>query len=287
MLARSSYPAGVPCWLDLLQADPDATMAFYAGLFDWTYEVRTPPQAPSRYAYARLDGLVAAAVGGPPGPRDPSGWATYVSVASADESAEAVRAHGGSVIQAPVDIPRAGRVAHCADPQGAPIGLWEPGENHGVELVNVQGSWNFSELHTADPDGAVAFYGAVFGWVCDRMEVGPDAVAWLWRLPGYGDFLAEADPEIRERQATGLAPDGFADAVAWMEPFTPDATDGAAAHWSVTFAVDDADAAHERAIELGASVVTPLFDTPYNRASVISDPQGAELTLSEYRPPSG
>jgi hypothetical protein len=56
-------------------------------------------------------------------------------------------------------------------------------------------------------------------------------------------------------------------------------------HWSVTFAVADADAAFARAESLGAKVVTPPFDTDYTRQGVLQDPQGAEMSLSEYRPP--
>jgi predicted enzyme related to lactoylglutathione lyase len=172
-------------------------------------------------------------------------------------------------------------VSQVADPHGAAIGLWQPDQLHGVEVVNAPGSWNFSELHTPDPQRSIAFYDAVFGWECDRFEMGPETVSWLWRRPGYGNFLAESDPEIRERQAEAEAPGGFEDAVAWMEPF-----DGAAdAHWSVTFAVADADDAHDRALKLGAEEVTPLFDTAYTRQSSVRDPQGAFLTLSEYRPP--
>jgi predicted enzyme related to lactoylglutathione lyase len=51
------------------------------------------------------------------------------------------------------------------------------------------------------------------------------------------------------------------------------------------FAVDDADAAFERAIKLGATVTTPLFDTQYTRMGTLEDPQGAVITLSQYRPP--
>lgn len=42
MLARNRYPAGVPCRVDIIQPDPDPTMAFYGDLFGWTFEVRTP-----------------------------------------------------------------------------------------------------------------------------------------------------------------------------------------------------------------------------------------------------
>jgi predicted enzyme related to lactoylglutathione lyase len=287
MLERDGYPPGVPCWIDVVQPDFDRTTAFYNGLFGWTFEPRTPEGSPFRYAYARLEGLLVAGVGSAPGiAPELSTWSHYVSVESADATVAAVEANGGSVMNAPSDIPNAGRVAMCVDPQGARIGAWQSGENRGAQLVNAPGTWNFSELHTPDPNAAMAFYGAVFGWVCDKLDIGTDEAAWLWRVPGYGDFLAQRDPEIRERQDADQAPDGFADAVAWMEPFQPDAgRSPRPAGWSITFAVADADAAFARAIELGATVVTPLFDTDYTRQGAVRDPQGAELTLSEYRPP--
>jgi predicted enzyme related to lactoylglutathione lyase len=268
-----------------MQPDVDAAMAFYGALFDWTFEVRTPEGAPRRYAYARRDGLVVAGLGGPSVATDPAGWTTYVWVGSVDETTARVEANGGGVLSPPVDIPRAGRVAVCADPSGAVFGLWQAGENRGAELVNVPGSWNFSELNVVDPRAAESFYRAVFGWLSDPLEMSPDQPVSMWRVAGYGDFLAARDPELRSRQEADQAPNGFADAVALMQPITSDAPAGASSHWSITFAVADADAAFDQAIKLGASVVTPLFDTTYTRMGSIEDPQGATLTLSQYRPP--
>ena len=54
---------------------------------------------------------------------------------------------------------------------------------------------------------------------------------------GYGDFLAQSDPELRQRQAdSGGAPEGFADVVATLNPIA-DGQPELPAHWSVTFAV--------------------------------------------------
>lgn len=282
MLKRDGYPAGVPCWIDIVQPDFDATMAFYGELFGWDFEVRTPPGVPSAYAYARKDGLVVGGVGGPPaGENEPSGWTTYIWVDSADETAAAVVAHGGKVLLAPTDIPRAGRVAQCADPSGAVFGLWQAAENRGAELVNAPGSWNFTDLTTPDVRAAEEFYGGVFGWERDPFEMSSGDGASIWRVPGYGKFLAERDPDLRDRQDAAEAPAGFADAVAILNAPT---TDGAAG-WNITFAVADADDAFARATSLGATVVTPLFDTTYTRMGTVADPQGAVLTLSEYRPP--
>ena len=92
----------------------------------------------------------------------------------------------------------------------------------------------------------------------------------MLRRPGYGDFLAERDPEIRERQEADDAPTGFADAVAPLaHPITTDGptTD---AHWGATFVVADANASFARAQQLGASVVVPpLLDTDYTRMGVV------------------
>jgi predicted enzyme related to lactoylglutathione lyase len=286
MLERDGYPAGVPCWIDVVQPDPDATMAFYGDLFGWTYEVRTPEGAPQRYAYARLDGSIVGGLGGPPSSdAERSGWTSYIWVDSTDATIAVVEANGGKLLIPPVDIPRAGRPAVCADPEGAVFGLWQAGENRGAQVVNAPGSWNFSELYTNDLGGAEAFYGAVFGWELDTLEMGGGQKAGMWRLPGYGDFLARRDPEIRARQEADDAPTGFADAVALAYPL-PTAAPADRPHWGVTFAVADADAAFARAQRLGASVVVPLLDTDYTRMGVVRDPQGAELTLSEYRPPS-
>jgi predicted enzyme related to lactoylglutathione lyase len=285
---RDDYLPGVPSWIDLMQADVERTMQFYADLFGWTYEVRTPPDAPMTYAYARLDGGIVAGVGGPPQPGDAAGWTMFVAVADADATADAVVANGGKVLSPPTDIPDTGRVAMCADPHGAPVGLFQAGSTKGVEQVNVAGSWNFNELHTPDVDAAAAFYAAVFGWECDRFDMGGEGETFLFRMPGYGAFLAERDPEIAAWQQSGhdQAPPGFADAVAWMAPADPAGPADAAARWATTFGVADADAAYARALELGAVAVSPLRDTAYTRDGVVRDPQGAELTLSEYRPPS-
>ena len=118
MIPRDGAIPGVPCWIDLIQPDPEATMAFYRDLFGWEYEVRTPPEAPVTYAYARIDGLLVAAVGGPDGPDTPEGWTQYIWVDSADDAARAVEASGGKVLGPPDDIPGAGRVATFADPFG-------------------------------------------------------------------------------------------------------------------------------------------------------------------------
>ena len=118
--------------------------------------------------------------------------------------------------------------------------------------------------------------------------MGPEAGgSGFFRMPGYGDFLERRDPQVRERQADVGAPDGFEDAVAWLIP-TSSATEvpRSTPHWSVTFAVDDADTIAERAGSLGGSVLVPPSDAPWVRMTVIRDPEGAAFTASKFVPPS-
>jgi uncharacterized protein len=73
------------------------------------------------------------------------------------------------------------------------------------------------------------------------------------------------------------------DVVASINPIPDDQPD-TPAHWSVTFAVEDADAIAERAVELGGKLVAPPFDAPWVRMTIVNDPQGATFIASKYAP---
>lgn len=270
MTDQRTYPDGVPCWVDTVQPDPEAACAFYAGLFGWEFHDAVPAEAPGSYLIARLDGQDVAAIA----PGDDPAWSTYVAVDDADATAARVGTLGGAVTAAPEDAGPGGRAATCTDPQGAAFRLWQPRRRLGAQLVNAPGSWNFSALHTAEPDAAVDFFGALFGWEADR---NPDSSA-LWRRPGYGDHLAATvDPDIRVRQEK--APPGFADAVAWMRP-----VGAGAPGWRVIFTVADRDDSVAAAERLGASVVGAPVDDEWTRTAVLRDPQGATFTVSQFTP---
>jgi uncharacterized protein len=284
LLERNGYPAGVPCWVDTAQPDPEAAAEFYSGLFGWQFEDRMPADSPNRYFVAQLRGRDVAAVGSQPEEMPPVAvWNTYVWVDSADEATAKAKDAGGSALMEPFEIPDAGRMAVLADREGAAFCVWQAKQHRGAQLVNEPGTWNFSELNTRDPEGAEAFYGAVFGWEAKTIDTG-DGGFTMWRVPGYGDYLVQRDPELRRRQEGDGAPEGFEDAVAWLVPMAPDQAD-APPHWSITFAVDDADAVADRAAKLGGKVLVPPFDAPWVRMTVLSDPQGAVFTASKYMPP--
>jgi len=268
------YIPGVPCWVDTAQPDPEAALAFYGGLFGWEFEDVMPAGAPQPYFMARLrGGDVAAVAAAPEG--DSATWNAYVWVADAEETAAAVRDAGGSVLVEPYDTGEWGRMAMFADPAGAAFGVWEPRSQRGAAIVNEHGSVNFNDLHTRDVDGAKAFYGAVFGW--DLLDTGGFS---MWALPGYGDFLEQRNPGTRENMAAAGAPERFEDVVATVVPIEDDSPP----RWGLTFAVDDADAIAARATELGGRVLLPPMEAPWTRLTIITDPQGATFTASQFKP---
>jgi predicted enzyme related to lactoylglutathione lyase len=237
------YLPGVPCWIELLAPDPEAAEAFYAGLFGWAVVD----------GVARLDGRSVAGIRRGYG----AVWTTAIRV----DDAVAVTAQALSA--GAREVP-----GGLADPAGAMFALREHG---GAELVNAPGTWNWSNLETADVAGAEAFYGGVFGW--EALEFGPGVR--MFRVPGYGDRLAELDPSLRERHAQPDVPPGFSDAVAWLVP-------GETPRWSVTFSVDDVDGVAARCAAGGGEVVVAPYDEEGARVALLRDVAGAELAVSHW-----
>lgn len=283
MQDRESYLPGVPCWLDIMVPDPEAAKAFYGGLFGWEFENAAPDGSPEPYYMARLRGRNVAAIGGPLSAGALPMWNTYTAVESADRAAERVQQAGGTVVSEPMDIPEAGRMAMFADAQGAAFSVWEAGQFIGAQLVNEPGTWNFSELHMQDLDVAARFYRAVFDWEVRNFDLG-DVSYEFFKLAGYAEFLAESNPDLRDRIESDAGAAAFADAVAMLVDASSehDATNGN--RWTVTFAVDDADATAAEAERLGGRIVVPPFDVEPVRTTVLADPQGALFSASKFQP---
>lgn len=247
MSERDSYPPGVPCWVDNLVEDVDDALRFYGELFGWEFD----GPGPGNYYVAKVRGRdVAGIASAPPGVS--AGWNTYVSVANADETAAAA----DRVVVEPLDVLPAGRVAALQDPTGAIIGVWEPAERQGCQLVNEPSAYAMSALHTPDPDAAAHFYRDTFGWEIDEFAPGVS----LFRLPGYvGGEPQQPVPR---------------DVVAVM------ARDDGPARWSVDFWVSDADALAARVVEVRGNVVVAPFDSVPKRQAVLADPAGAVFSVS-------
>ena len=251
------YLAGVPCWIETLQPDPTAAQHFYGELFGWTFD---EPSTIDGRRSARLRGRTVAGIAQAPEVLPTAVWITYIAVDVVQDALQRATDAGATVLAEPVTAGNDRRVAIIADPQGVAIGLSQTKDQGGAQAINEPGAWTMSALHSADAQGAAAFYGAVFGWELASREGWPIG---LWRRPGY------AGPHA----SPALPPD----LVAVLAPTNPDEVPP---HWAVNIQVQDVDDAVRHAQMLGATIVVSPVDTPTVRSAAIQDPQGAVIAIS-------
>lgn len=160
---------GTPIWFELTTTDGNAAKDFYAAVAGW--RVQPSPMAEHGgylIATAGDDNGVAGIMTPPTGMDAPGGWTIYFAVDDVDTAAARVAQLGGTTAFGPMDIPHVGRFAVIADPQGVTCALMKRSTPDALAaFAQVPGALGYGvwiELATPDPDGAFAFYGALFGW---------------------------------------------------------------------------------------------------------------------------
>lgn len=122
-------PSGSPgpgefSWHELATSDLDAALEFYSNLFGWQELGTSESDHVGRYVEY---GLGAYTLGGmyrlPPEPEPRPNWLYYVKVEDVFSAVDAVREHGGYVLNGPTEIPGGDWIAQCRDPQGAAFAL--------------------------------------------------------------------------------------------------------------------------------------------------------------------
>ncbi len=117
------------------------------------------------------------------------------------------------------------------------------------------GTFSWVDLSTPDQSAAKTFYSALFGWSTEDLPVGDGVVYTMARVDGKD--VAAISPQREQQRAAGMP-----------------------AVWNCYITVDDADAAAQRAGELGGTVHAPPFDVmSAGRMAVIQDPQGAFFSI--------
>ena len=138
MPERDRYIPGVPSWVDTSQADPEAVLPFYGGLFGWEFENVMPEGSAGQYFIGRIRGGDVAAVGSiPDGAPAMAMWNTYVWVRDADETSAKARDAGGLVAMEPFDVMDAGRMAVLSDPEGAAFCVWQAKSHNGATSTST------------------------------------------------------------------------------------------------------------------------------------------------------
>ncbi len=189
---------GKHVWFELTTTDPKGAEAFYASVADWVprdsgmpgmqYTMVGPADHAVGGVMALTDEMKAA--GACPG------WTGYVAVDDVDAATAATTRLGGHVIVPPQDIPGVGRFSIVSDPQGAMLSLFKGTPSEGMEpppppAPGTPGHIGWHELHTTDIDGALAFYGELFGWrKGETMDMGPNGIYQLFATGAQG---ADAD----------------------------------------------------------------------------------------------
>jgi predicted enzyme related to lactoylglutathione lyase len=166
-MMSSSAVLGQYLWHELLTTDPDAGAGFYGKVLGWS---RFPYEGDPGYA---MLGNAQGPVGGvrllgqdPLADKAGPNWLTYVGVPDLMAALAAVEARGGRLVHAVTAVPgNGGRYAVIADPQGAVIGLYEPGGGMaGDGAAPAPGPAVWHELTAENPEAALQFYNAIFGW---------------------------------------------------------------------------------------------------------------------------
>ena len=109
---------GAFIWSELYTKDLAAAKKFYSALFGWNTETN---ETLGNYTELKVGdrtfgGMMT--ITAEMGPIPPN-WLIYFAVDDADAAVEAANKAGGSAMMGPMDIPKVGRIAVLADPQGA------------------------------------------------------------------------------------------------------------------------------------------------------------------------
>jgi hypothetical protein len=122
-------------------------------------------------------------------------------------------------------------------------------------MKHPAGNFCWFELGTNDQDAAKAFYTQLFGWGFSDFPMGDGmGVYTMFTLDGKEVGAAY---QLNEQQQPGVQP-----------------------HWMPYVAVESADDAAARAVELGGEIAAPAFDVfDFGRMAVLKDPSGGVFSV--------
>ncbi|KUL38418.1 hydroxylase [Streptomyces sp. NRRL F-4489] len=263
-MLTTHYVPGAPNWLDLGAPDVDAAARFYAAVFGWTFHSAGPEGG--GYGFFRLGGKTVAAVGPLTEEGAEPAWTVYFHTTDADAVCKAAEQAGGRVRTGPMDVFTAGRLAMLTDPTGADFAIWQPGDVPGLDVVMEPNTLCWTELYTTDVAMAKGFYRTVFHWSYHDVPTGGEVGYSLVSAPGGGVGEDTAQGGILQLQQMHL-----------------DA--GSTSEWHPYFGVTDCDAAYEKAIGHGATVLIPPMNAPgVGRLAMVKDPAGAPFAVIKGDP---
>jgi uncharacterized protein len=125
-----------------------------------------------------------------------------------------------------------------------------------MDAYKTHGAFSWCELGTTEPTQALAFYGKLFGWTSEDMDMGSGPYHVL---------------KVGGESIGGVMKN-------------PPETQGPPALWQCYVTVDDIDATARQCAELGGTVCAGPMDIPgVGRMAVLQDPQGAVISAITYK----
>ena len=218
MPERDGYIPGVPCWVDTSQPDPEAAVDVLRRPVRLGVRGRDAAGV-ARQVLHRPDPRRRRRRGRLACPRARRRWRCGTPTSGSTAPTRPPRRSAtpaATSLMEPFDVMDAGPDGGVRRSRGRRRSAsGRPNEHKGARVVNEHGSLNFNGLNTRDPEGAKAFYGAVFGWETARpRRRRPDVDAARLRRPPRGAQPGHARADGRD----AARPSGFEDVVAAHQP---------------------------------------------------------------------
>ncbi|HVU03708.1 MAG TPA: VOC family protein, partial [Polyangiaceae bacterium] len=270
-MSGPAVPFGTFSWLVLSTSEMAGAVAFYRRLFGWL-AVPMPPNTlmvqDGKPVAILIDHAKSPILQDPKVKKEPVNWLPYVRVGSVDRVLQRAVSAGGSVLIPPLDVDLA-RMAVIRGATGEAVGLWQtPAKEGGDTALMDRETCAWFELVTPDPERAMPFYRAVFGW---RIA---DEGGYTFIGNETGQFGGVVKLEGDWEDHAFLAAIGRVSGNKLKVP----------PHWMVFFRVDDCDSFVDAAENLGAQVTgrpEPLHTV--GTFAVIRDPQGVYFSVLSAR----
>ena len=184
-------------------------------------------------------------------------WINSVYVEDAKETAERIKANGGSVLTEPHNADGWGVTATVATPEGAVFGIWQSLKGYGADIFGEPGSVCWVEYHSHDLESAKEFYTTVFGASFEEFKMPMD--------DGSAEEFSMTMLDSGEEQphcAIVQLPDASSPAI-----------------WATYFMTEDIHDSVAKAQSLGAKLAFGVMDVPPGSFAVMADPQGVKFSL--------
>lgn len=244
------WPAGTPCWVDIMVADLSRSEEFYSRLLGWDF--LASGEEFGGYTNALLGGRRVAGMSPTmPGMEDaPHVWSVYLATEDIDALDAAATAAGARPLVKPMTVGQFGRMGLWIDPTGAAFGAWQGDEHQGFEAGDEPGAPGWCDLMTSDVTAAKNFYGSLFS--LEFIDAGMEGMEYaMFSVPGG------------ERPAGGIGQQN----------------EGQPSGWSVCFEHADVDAAAQEVPDLDGRVLGEPFDFEFGRLVIVAGPDGEVFSL--------